>query len=351
MHKDKSDFLKALSKELLTNVPIYCTGYPELKFIEKYMDLYSIKTDNIDSTLYNKNYNIIEQMGFDAISLWDFRRGEGGYDLGNNMRVDGWGRIYKGDWYIWDGVFKNKKTIENWEHLKLPSKEHMLNLKNYLNNPKINLEYAISLPGLFEKTWQSMSFHFFAKCLNQKNFEFVKQVISFFSNYLKRLIELLQTTGAKIFLIADDIGYKNRTFISRELWRKLFFKEYKEIINIIHRRKQYIIIHSDGYISDMIGTFIELGFDAVQSLEPSAGVNIFNLFKELGSQICFIGNLDMGLLSFGTPQEVKDYTLKLIIKSKDNNCPLVVSPSQQINVKCKPQNINAIIETTKIFKY
>ena len=58
----------------------------------------------------------------------------------------------------------------------------------------------------------------------------------------------------------------------------------------------------------------------------------------------------MSLLSFGTPQEVKDYTKKLISKAKEYNSPLVISPSHQINKKCDPKNINAIIETAKIFK-
>ncbi len=350
MSRHKTDFIKTLSKEPTTRVPLYCTGYPDLEFINNFVDQYNLKTEKIDLMLNNKNYNIIEQMGFNAISLWDFRRGEGGYNLNDERRVDGWGRLYKGEWYLWDGVFKDEKTVQNWEYLNFPSKENLMNLKNFLNRANVNLEYVISLPGLFEKTWQSMSFHYFAKCLKKKNIEFVKRVISFFSNYLKTLIKNLQTTGAETFLIADDLGYKNRTFISKEMWRKLFYNKYKEIINIIHQRKQHIIIHSDGYISDMIGTFIDLGFDAIQSLEPSAGVNIFSLFKKFKNQICFIGNLDMSLLSFGTPQEVRNYTKKLITKAKENKCPLVVSPSHQINIKCKPKNINAIIETTKIFK-
>ena len=350
MTKDKSDFLKALSREQTTQIPLYCTGYPELEFIDKYVDQYNLNTDNIDLMIYNKNYYIIEQMGFDAISLWDFRRGEGGYTIEDQKRVDSWGRVYKGKWYMWDGVFKNEKIIKNWEHLHLPSNENLSYLKEFLNRANNNLEYVISLPGLFEKTWQSMSFQYFAKCLKNNNIEFVEQVISFFSNYVNTLIKVLQTMGVKTFLIADDIGYKNRTFISKEMWRRLFYKKYKEIVNLIHQRKKYIIIHSDGYVSDMIGTFIELGFDAVQSLEYSAGVNIFRLFKKFKDQICFIGNLDISLLSFGTPLEVRDYSIKLITKAKENNCPLVVSPSHQINIKCKPKNINTMIQTTKIFK-
>ncbi|MFX1377613.1 MAG: uroporphyrinogen decarboxylase family protein [Promethearchaeota archaeon] len=350
MDNPKSIFLKALNKENIAQIPLYCTGYPELEFLDKYIDQYDIKTNNTNLMLKNKNFEIIQLMGFDAISLWDFRRGEGGYLLDDKRTVDGWGRIYQGEWYMWDGVFKSEKTVQNWEHLNLPSKKNLKLLKDFLLKSKKNLDYVISLPGLFEKTWQSMGLQYFAKCLKKKNFSLIERVISFFSNYVKSLIKVLQTTGSEIYLIADDLGYKNRTFIPREMWRKLYYSKYEEVIDLIHQRKQQVIVHSDGYISEMIGTFIDLGFDAVQSLEPSAGVDIFSLFKKYKNQICFIGNLDMSLLSFGTPQEIREYTTKLIIKAKEHNCSLVVSPSQQINIKCKPININVMIETTKIFK-
>ncbi len=350
MGPQRNNFIKVLLKESNTLVPLYCTGYPELEFIDNYIKQYNITPTLPEIILNNKDYSIIKNMGFDAISLWDFRRGEGGYSIDDQKRVDSWGRIYKGEWYLWDGVFKNEKVVEEWNYLKLPSKEKLLNLKDFLRNEKNDLHYVLSLPGLFEKTWQSMGFYYFAKAL-KKNIEFVKNVIFFFSDYVKKLIKVLQDTGAQTFLIADDYGYKNRTFIPREVWLQLFSKKYEDIIKCIHEKNQNIIIHSDGYISDMIRVFIDLGFDAVQSLEPNSGVDIFNLFKKFQNQICFIGNIDMSLLSFGTPQQVRNYVTKLIQKSKKYNCSLVISPTHQINLQCTPKNINTMIETTKIFKY
>ncbi len=349
MYTHKSDFFKALSKEPTTHVPLYCTGYPELEFIDNYVNKYRLKVNRNDMELNQKNYDIIEQMGFDGISLWDFRRGEGGYTLNDQRRVDGWGRIYKGEWYLWDGVFKNERILQEWEHLTLPPNETLMILKDFLRKASKNLDYIISLPGLFEKTWQSMGFYYFATCL-RKNIEFVKIVISFFSKYIKKLIDILQNVGTQLFLVADDYGYRNRTFIPKNIWKELFFKEYREIINLIHRRNHKIIIHSDGYISDMIEIFIELGFDGVQSLEPNAGVDIFSLFEKFKNKICFIGNLDMSLLTFGTPKQVRHYIIKMITIARKYNCSLVVSPSHQITSKCKVENINTMIKTTKIFK-
>ena len=348
MSSSQNNFIKTLSKQKSEQIPVYCTGYPQIGFIKNYLRKYTPHLKNKGIVLYEKDYSLIKQMGFDAISLWEFRKGEGGYTLDNQLRVDGWGRIYNEDWYTWDGVFKNDKIVQNWTHLTLPSEEKINNLKKFLKKNQKAMEFVISLPGLFEKTWQSMGFIYFAKSL-KKNKAFIEDVIFFFSDYLKKLIPLFQKIEVRTFLVADDYGYKYREFISPKLWQSLFFHPYKEIIDMIHKQNQKIIIHSDGFISNLVQSFIDLQFDAIQSLEPTAGVDIFALFKKFKNQICFIGNLDITLLSFGSLQQVKAYVNKLIKKATESKSPLIVSPTHQITTHNKPENIKIMIETAQNF--
>ncbi len=103
MEGEKSNFLRRLSKIAIESVPLYCTGFLEKVFMEKYIETYNIEPENDkDLILNNKNYSIIKKMGFDAISLWEYRKrkGEGyQYKLNNNTYVDSWGRIYRNNWY------------------------------------------------------------------------------------------------------------------------------------------------------------------------------------------------------------------------------------------------------------
>ncbi len=347
MNQLETDFIKTLKKEKTDSVSIYCPGYPELNFLKRYQDLYNIKIGPANLTLIEKNYDIIKKMGFDAISLWDFRRGKGGYRKNEQVRIDGWGRIYKNDWYLWDGVFKDDKTIDNWEHLQLPSKESLRLLEKFLPKLKKELIVVLSLPGLFEKTWQSMGLIYFSKCIKKSNFSFIQKVADFFSDYIKSLISTLENIGVELFLIADDCGYKNHEFIPKIMWKRLFFEKYYDIVNSIHSHNKLVILHSDGYISNLIDLFIDVGFDAIQSLEPSAGVDIFSLFKEFKNRICFIGNLDISFLAYGTPIQIKNYVIKLISKAKETTTPLIISPTQQIDAIVKPENIRIMIETAK----
>ncbi|MFX1258988.1 MAG: uroporphyrinogen decarboxylase family protein [Promethearchaeota archaeon] len=350
MKYEKSDFLKRLSKEITKKIPLYCTGYPESGFMENYIKKYKLQSEqNKSLVLNNKNYSLIKEIGFDAISLWDFRRGTGKYELKNNKYIDSWGRIYKKNWYFWDGVLKDEKSIEEWKYLTLPSKKSLKNLGFFIKNLNHKLDPVLSLPGLFEKTWQSMGFVHFSKCLKRNDFNFIINVVDFFSSYIKKLISVLQNVGATTFLIADDCGYKRRTFISEKIWCNLFFDKYEKIIEIIHNKNQNsVIIHSDGYITNMIQVFIDLGFDAVQGLEPKSGVDIFSLFKKFKNKICFIGNIDTSDLTFNKPKQIKFYVEKLISESKKSNTSLIISPSQQIHSKVNPENVKIMIETTKL---
>ena len=67
MPQYKSDFFSILSKEPIDQIPLYCTGYPELAFIENYIKHYDFKINQNNCILNDKNYDVIDQMGFDAI--------------------------------------------------------------------------------------------------------------------------------------------------------------------------------------------------------------------------------------------------------------------------------------------
>jgi hypothetical protein len=345
-----TNFMRVLSGDLTSSIPLYCTGYPDSEFISRFKTQYPLTSNNNELYLNDLDYSLISSMGFDAISLWGFRRGKGGYYISDDIYVDGWGRKKnKNNWYLWDGIFKTKSVIDSWNNLNLPSRKNFETLSKILHKTKNTIELVLSLPGLFEKTWQSMGFTFFSKML-KKNIEFITYVTNFFLNYLKKLTSELLKNGSVFFLIADDCGYKNRSFIPTSVWKQIFFKPYKDILHLIHEGKGKVILHSDGYITDLIPIFIDLGFDGLQSLEPSAGVDIFQLFKQFSSKICFIGNLDMTLLSFGTQADVKFYVENLINASRKFHAPLIISPTQQLDKSCKPENVKMMIDCTKKFK-
>lgn len=75
----------------------------------------------------------------------------------------------------------------------------------------------------------------------------------------------------------------------------------------------YTIKHTDGNIMPIIDQLVQCKPDALHSLDPQAGVNIAEVKKQYGKELCLIGNVNCGLLETGTDEEVAEsvrYALK-----------------------------------------
>ena len=75
----------------------------------------------------------------------------------------------------------------------------------------------------------------------------------------------------------------------------------------------YVIKHTDGNIMPIIDQLIETNPHALHSLDPQGGVDIAEVKRLYGNQICLIGNVNCGLLDTGTDEEVIEsarYALK-----------------------------------------
>ena len=112
--------------------------------------------------------------------------------------------------------------------------------------------------------------------------------------------------GADGILIADDMAYNSGTFLSPEVMDKLVFPCYKKAVEEIKAYRDVpVVLHSDGDLNRVIDRILNCGFDALQSLQPSANMDIYALKKTIGDRITLWGNLDLDyLMTRGTPGEV-----------------------------------------------
>ena len=61
------------------------------------------------------------------------------------------------------------------------------------------------------------------------------------------------------------------------------------------------ITHSDGNMLPMIDIWLQLEQNGIHPIEPAA-MDIRKVTEQYGSRICIIGNVDVDLLSNGTPK-------------------------------------------------
>jgi hypothetical protein len=123
------------------------------------------------------------------------------------------------------------------------------------------------------------------------------------AHYLKE-VEAWASTGVDAIVLMDDWGTQHRMMVAPELWRRLFKPLYREYNEIARERGKFVFMHSDGYITDIIGDLIEVGVQALNSQIKCMGAA--DLGRRFRGRLTFWGEMDrQELLPFGTLDEVR----------------------------------------------
>lgn len=114
---------------------------------------------------------------------------------------------------------------------------------------------------------------------------------------------------ADAIIIADDIAFNTGLFMPPHIMAELAWPFYREMIaQIKAHRNVPVFFHTDGDIRAALPHIADCGFDGLHSLQPSAGMDIAEVKKEYGNQLCLMGNMDLNeLMTFGSPAEVAEH--------------------------------------------
>ncbi len=119
--------------------------------------------------------------------------------------------------------------------------------------------------------------------------------------------------GADMVTVAEDLAFNTGTFFSPETLREMIFPVIKEEVREIKKSGVPVMMHSDGDLNKVMEDIIDCGFDVLQSLQPSAGMDITEIKRKYGDKLCLLGNLDLNwLMPFGTVEDVREAVRSLI---------------------------------------
>jgi len=113
----------------------------------------------------------------------------------------------------------------------------------------------------------------------------------------------------------EDMGFKERPFMSPAMYRELIMPFHKKTIDFAKSKKLPVIMHSCGYVKPLLPHMIEAGIDCLQVIEIKAGMDLIDLYHTYGEKIAFMGGIDVRVL----------YTndKKLIDRELESKIPIV----------------------------
>ena len=255
-------------------------------------------------------------------------------------------------------LYGTMKTPEKWketkEALEGPLKEKYTKMVkkfyrriNKKHKDKIFVIVTNDLAGVFESASQGMGMTYYSKMLH-KNPKFIKEVHEVIAEFTAACYNSYMDAGAEVFIESGDLAYHTGPMMSPKKFTELLQPAYKIITDTVHERGCKIVLHTDGQITPLLDFIVGCGFDGLQSLEPTAGVDLALVKKKVGDKLCLMGNIDVAhVLTYGTKQEVYD-AVKYAIKTAGPGGGFIVSAAN-MHPAIKVQNLRWMIEATHEF--
>lgn len=303
----KERVLAALKRQPVDRIPRGEIGIDQ-RFIGKFV----MDVDRSLSCLKREIY-VRDILGMDYINIHEFPTKLQGY------AADGF-PIYKspfGDVFkqtdncsqILKPALEEIEEVENYQPMDLSvATTHLLDF--YKENTDFFLMCQVGGP-VSQMAWALGMEDYMCYCMTDP--ELVAQMAEKMMVFEIGRAKLFLNRGADAILITDDIAFNTGLLLSPETMQVVAYPIYKKMIKEIKAHKDVpVILHSDGYLYDALPEIVDCGFDAIQSIQPSAGMDIKKVKENYGDKLCLIGNVDLDyLLPFGTPEEVTVEVKKL----------------------------------------
>ena len=174
---------------------------------------------------------------------------------------------------------------------------------------EINGEWSRSL--LMDMSYKKLEGYFTVGCINGpvarliENYGFSNAMLSMKENpsllsgvatQLLREVEektrLAYANRFRAIAIADDIAGNKGLLFSFSYFLDVVWPIYRKIAEIIKESGLFAFFHSDGDMRKVIEPLIRAGYDCIHPVDTQAGLNLYELKKEFGESVSFMGHID-----------------------------------------------------------
>lgn len=155
--------------------------------------------------------------------------------------------------------------------------------------------------------------------------------------------------GADFVVTGDDYAATERPFISPRMFGEFLAAPLKRVMTGFKELGLLVIKHTDGNILPLLDQIVDAGMDALDPIDPLAGLDIGDMKRRLGHKLALKGNVDCAhTLTHGTEKQVVEETLGVLRKAAAGG-GLIVSSSNSIHSGVKPGNYLAMWNTIRAY--
>ena len=176
--------------------------------------------------------------------------------------------------------------------------------------------------------------------------ELIKKMAKIATDYHIELYRKLFSEGIEIVILGDDYAGKNGPFMLPQHFSEFILPGLTTVVKEIKQLGGYVIKHCDGDFWPILDMILSTGIDMLGPLEPA--YMKLDKIRKYNNKIGVVGNVDVGLLSVGSTNQVKTATVGLIKRVS----PLgkhILSSGNSISSSVKGENFMVMLDTAKTF--
>ena len=198
--------------------------------------------------------------------------------------------------------------------------------------------------GLFERSWLMRGFeNVLTDMLLSPTF--VDELLDGILDVHLRMMDLIVARiPIDAYFGGDDWCDQRTVIMGLDLWRRFFKPRLARMIDHCHELGRPYVLHSCGNVSPLIDDLIDIGLDGLESLQAET-MNVYKLKRKAAGKLVLIGGMGVQrLIPFGTPEEIRAET-KRLINELGRGGGYVLGPSKPLPPETPIANAVAFIET------
>ena len=180
--------------------------------------------------------------------------------------------------------------------------------------------------------------------------QFAKALLNKVTDTIVGLLRLALQTAGKYFdmieLPGDDYASNTGLLMSPAMFRSYIRPCIERQVKAIkeYDPKLRIMFHSDGAIAGLLPELIGLGIDVIHPMQPLPATDLAAVKREFGSQVTFLGGIDISQAMTGTRAEVVE-EVKLRIAQLAAGGGYILAPSNHLQADVPVENVLALFES------
>jgi uroporphyrinogen decarboxylase len=165
------------------------------------------------------------------------------------------------------------------------------------------------------------------------------------------LVDIVRLSG-------EDLGMQTGPMISNQMFDEIvkprFARHWRAVKGLALRKNPdaKLMLHSCGSVRAYIPTWIEMGLDVLDPIQPGAkGMDPEGLKKDFGDRLVFHGGIDtQHTLPFGSTEDVRQAVRKYALTLGQGG-GYIVAPAHNVQNDVPPENLVAIKDAIEEFGY